>query len=226
MASQKWTNPVCLTSFRGLIKYTLMFGYKVYFNYFLWRLGIRDVLPGQIVDRKNVRECNDQFVKIDGRCLRKGVAELLKVAESKLPKGVKIKILSAHRPIAEQQKLWNNEIKNLRRSHPDATDMELHKMARWRVADPKVGGGHQTGGAVDVTLVDSRGRELDMGGKYLAFDATVKTKAVKNKNREILYRAMIDSGFVNYAYEWWHYSYGDKMWAAYKRKKYAIYGIK
>ena len=32
------------------------------------------------------------------------------------------------------------------------------------------------------------------------------------------------AGFVNYPAEWWHFSYGDKMWAAYSHKEYAIYG--
>jgi D-ala-D-ala dipeptidase len=24
---------------------------------------------------------------------------------------------------------------------------------------------------------------------------------------------MVGAGFVNYGYEWWHYSYGDRYWA-------------
>lgn len=35
---------------------------------------------------------------------------------------------------------------------------------------------------------------------------------------------MKKEGFVNYPGEWWHFSYGDQLWAAYKNKKYAIYG--
>ena len=35
---------------------------------------------------------------------------------------------------------------------------------------------------------------------------------------------MQDAGFVNYPAEWWHYCYGDKMWAAYSHEKYAIFG--
>lgn len=36
---------------------------------------------------------------------------------------------------------------------------------------------------------------------------------------------MTEEGFVNYPAEWWHFSYGDKMWAAYSYKKYAFYDI-
>ena len=36
--------------------------------------------------------------------------------------------------------------------------------------------------------------------------------------------SLINAGFVNYPAEWWHFSYGDKMWAAYGNKKSAMYG--
>lgn len=32
-------------------------------------------------------------------------------------------------------------------------------------------------------------------------------------NRLLLLKTAINSGLVNYGYEWWHYSYGDKAWA-------------
>ena len=35
---------------------------------------------------------------------------------------------------------------------------------------------------------------------------------------------MTQSGFINYPLEWWHFCYGDKMYAAYKFEKKAIYG--
>ena len=43
------------------------------------------------------------------------------------------------------------------------------------------------------------------------------------KNRKILYDAMINAGFVNYPLEWWHYSYGDRMWAAYSKRTECFY---
>ena len=42
-------------------------------------------------------------------------------------------------------------------------------------------------------------------------------------NRRFLYRIMTEAGFANYPEEWWHWSYGDNMWAANKQKSYAIY---
>ena len=48
------------------------------------------------------------------------------------------------------------------------------------------------------------------------------TEAQKH-NRQLLWQAMIDQGFVNLASEWWHYSYGDSYWAAFQSESHAIY---
>ncbi|MCC6520971.1 hypothetical protein IT403_03270 [Candidatus Nomurabacteria bacterium] len=35
---------------------------------------------------------------------------------------------------------------------------------------------------------------------------------------------MTSVGFVYYPGEWWHYCYGDRMWAVYSRRKECVYG--
>ena len=88
--------------------------------------------------------------------------------------------------------------------------------------------GHATGGAVDVILSHC-GKEVDCGGKYLSFSSATPTWS-RGLNRDqrhwrfILYKAMTDAGFVNYPLEWWHFCYGDKMYAAYKFQRRAVYG--
>lgn len=47
---------------------------------------------------------------------------------------------------------------------------------------------------------------------------------IQQKNREMLFQVMTTAGFVNYPLEWWHYCYGDKMYAAYKCLPLAQYG--
>ena len=80
---------------------------------------------------------------------------------------------------------------------------------------------HTTGGAIDVTLVDENGNELNMGTEFDSFAEESATnyfelnninREVRN-NRRILYNCMIDAGFVNLASEWWHYDFGDRHWA-------------
>lgn len=36
---------------------------------------------------------------------------------------------------------------------------------------------------------------------------------------------MTSAAFVNYPSEWWHWSYGDKYWAAMLNRPYALYGF-
>ena len=107
---------------------------------------------------------------------------------------------------------------------------ELKRRARAFCADPTSGdgGGHQTGGALDVTLYAGT-EALDMGTEIGEYNALTKTEnpsltPLQRANREILRRAMERAGFVNYPNEWWHYSYGDQMWCAYARRRKAFYG--
>ena len=102
------------------------------------------------------------------------------------------------------------------------------KMAN-RYTSPPGGSSHQYGGAVDVTLIDAQGNRLDMGtaltdyGKKVHTENSLITEG-QRQNRKLLYKAMTDAGFVNYPLEWWHYSYGDRMWAAYTLKSECFYG--
>ncbi|CAG2335316.1 dipeptidase [Burkholderia sola] len=44
------------------------------------------------------------------------------------------------------------------------------------------------------------------------------------RNRQILIDAPIRAGFTNYPSEWWHWSFGDRYWAAIQNESHAIYG--
>ncbi|WP_370276972.1 M15 family metallopeptidase [Pontibacterium sp.] len=43
-------------------------------------------------------------------------------------------------------------------------------------------------------------------------------------HRQLLQDVMGRAGFVNYAEEWWHFSYGDQLWAYVTGNPVAIYG--
>jgi D-alanyl-D-alanine dipeptidase len=100
-----------------------------------------------------------------------------------------------------------------------------------KTADPFSGGygGHQTGGAIDITLCDVHGSDLNLGTKIPEHNNKTKTKSFflqkeEFVNRNILQKAMIKAGFKNYPSEWWHFCFGDKMWAAYSWKSKCFYG--
>jgi D-alanyl-D-alanine dipeptidase len=95
---------------------------------------------------------------------------------------------------------------------------------------------HMTGAAVDVDLIREDGSRIDFG-KVLG-TATVQTdyhegraldqnhplNPAAQKVRRALYWAMLDQGFANHPYEFWHYSYGDQMWALFSGAPAALYG--
>jgi zinc D-Ala-D-Ala dipeptidase len=84
-----------------------------------------------------------------------------------------------------------------------------------------------------VTLVDSSGRELDLG---TAIDATPEQSGGRcyfaadgisreaRANRDLLARVLCREGLVNYPTELWHYSYGDRYWAVATGADAALYG--
>ena len=86
------------------------------------------------------------------------------------------------------------------------------------VADPARGSRHNRGAAVDVTLVDNNGQELEMGTGFDDFsprahlDAAGLTDAAQ-KNRKLLRDVMERHGFKPLRTEWWHYD--DADWEKY-----------
>lgn len=91
---------------------------------------------------------------------------------------------------------------------------------------------HSTGGAVDVYLLDKKsGKVVDMGEEYFDnpkpitntgyYEKMKDEELLPNQKgfrdaRRVLYNAMTSSGFVNYGYECFHYSYKDPYWACVK----------
>lgn len=210
---------------------------RVIYNYILKMIGLRDMLPGDILRSVPVRECgepmvvmkggNGLFIGPDGAICRKSVAEkLYRVANEISKKGMGLYVYELYRTPEQQQSKIQKSIEYY--SEKVSDNAELEKLLRRSTAG--VGGGHQTGGAVDLTLCTTSGTPLDMGSRYP--DKCPEMATSYNlpehirKHREILCRMMEKEGFANYPGEWWHFSYGDQLWAAYKYKRYAIYGVK
>lgn len=160
---------------------------------------------------------NTKFTK-DFR-VRGVVHEMLKKAGAALPDGYTIVVYEAFRPRKRQWELWRWMEAEMRKRHPEATDEEIYHFTREFIADPRgFGSGHQAGGAVDVSLADASGEELDMGTAVDEMNEKTHTHSPhitsqQRANREILLAAMEAGGLVNYPSEWWHYCYGDRLWA-------------
>lgn len=134
------------------------------------------------------------FYRADARpYLHPDAAERLRTAiELARPLGLRLKILDAYRPVAGQWALW--------RASPNPEF----------VAEPTGGGPHNRGVAVDLTLIDAQGRELDMGTAFdamtpLSHHGRTDVPLEAQRNRLLLLGLMTAAGFEFYANEWWHY---------------------
>lgn len=132
--------------------------------------------------------------------LRKIVAERLKEINTYLKKNhnLRLKIYDGYRPLSVQKKMW----KRL----PDDR----------YVANPSKGSRHNRGAAVDLTLIDENGNELDMGTGYDDFSNKAHWSYKKFppevlKNRNLLKEVMTKFGFETITSEWWHYDF--KGWS-------------
>ena len=163
--------------------------------------------------------------------LRKSAQTLLYKAANNLPHGYKLLVVTAYRPIWMQKELYARRMKQLAFKYPFKL---IFQYPKWKnmvnlYTSPPGGSSHQYGGATDVTVIDLVGNRLDMGTTLTDFGEKVHTEnnlitEKQRKNRKVLYDAMTKAGFVNYPLEWWHYSYGDRMWAVYSGKKECFYG--
>lgn len=196
---------------------------RVAWNVALVRLGVRKVLPREAVNRVPVEECGEPLVEWGGGWVREGVARRLEEASRRLPEGFTLVLLEGLRSPEEQERLREETRAAARAKGLEGEALE-RAVARW-VANES---GHRTGGAVDVGL-RFRGGEAFCGSRWKEFgegtasDAKVSREA--ERNRVILHRAMRAAGFANYPAEWWHFAFGDRLWAAYRGKRRAIYGV-
>jgi D-alanyl-D-alanine dipeptidase len=87
--------------------------------------------------------------------------------------------------------------------------------------------------AVDLTLADAGGRELDLGTPVDAtpeesdgacYTGAAAISAQARDNRAVLGAALTSAGLVNYPTEWWHWSFGDRYWALLTGAAAACYG--
>ena len=110
--------------------------------------------------------------------------------------GLKLKIFDAFRPTEAQWLMWNH-----------TPDPEF-------LADPRRGSPHSRGVALDLTLIERSGRELDMGTAFDAFTplshhASCAVSPQAQRNRLLLLGLMTAAGWDFYRNEWWHYQLFD-----------------
>lgn len=152
--------------------------------------------------------------------LQEEVAKMLSKAQEflkeKQPR-LSLLVLDCARPWSVQKEMWE---------HVKGTEQEQY------VASPYGGGSiHNYGAAIDVTIVDSEGKELDMGTPYdffgdksqpryeAKFSKTGELSLEQITNRAKLTQVMKQAGFIAIQTEWWHFEAFRKELVRKKYKK-------
>lgn len=113
-------------------------------------------------------------------------------------------------------------------SRPLSVQKEMYALVRGTplsvyVASGNKGGRHNYGVAIDLTIVDKDGNELDMGTPFDHFgeashlgdesrwieEGSMKPEGLKN--RQLLQSVMRTAGLIPYRKEWWHFQERESM---------------
>ncbi len=161
-------------------------------------VDVQSIIPHATIDLKYATEDNftGQIVYDFQNCrlLNEVALKLREVQDQLETMGLGLKIWDGFRPVAAQWKFW-----------------ELVPDERY-VSDPRKGGRHTRGTAVDLTLVTKEGLELEMPSLFDDFSE----KAHRNytgaseesmKNRALLQEIMESHGFIGLPTEWWHFDF-------------------
>jgi D-alanyl-D-alanine dipeptidase len=125
---------------------------------------------------------------------------LRKASELAQKKGLKLRIWDAYRPFEVQAFMADKFPEHVEKGY---------------VSHPSEGvATHVRGIAIDLTLIDKNGKDLDMGTgfdnmseqSHHGSKALSEKNKIAEKNRQILAEIMQKSGFEIYENEWWHYN--------------------
>jgi len=177
----------------------------------------------------------EQSVKKDYKYMvREAVFEKIgRISKLLDKKDKKLIIRSVWRSFAHQKLLRDRRAKIIKKEHPNKSLKEINKIVSYFIA-PEEESMHSTGGAVDALIYDLKkdcvmdfgnndGLKLELNKTCYPFHPDI-TPHVK-KNRELLISLFDKEDFVVDPKEYWHFDYGDVIWAIEKGEKYAKYDI-
>jgi D-alanyl-D-alanine dipeptidase len=180
-----------------------------------------EAVPGVSWDAKYASDDNFTGAPVDGysanrvACSQAMAEALTKARDLAAEQGLSLLVWDAARPQRAVDRFveWSQQPedgKTQAEHYPNLKKTQLFKegyIARRS--------GHTRGAAVDLTLMDSSGTPLDMGGGFDLMDekshhgAKGLTKA-QRQNRKTLKKLMAGAGLKSYEAEWWHYSLEDE----------------
>lgn len=180
---------------------------------------------------------------IPGLFLRRGVIEKLLAVNGRLAGfGLELFLFDGWRPKAVQayfHDVWMPQ--HLREQAPalSGADLQAEVEKYWSApsVDEHSPAPHETGGATDLTLRWRGGEMLWMGSLFddvtaiahrdhFERDGDVSFSDVEARaNRRLLHWVMAEEGLIGHPDEWWHFSFGDQLWARLGGFEAALYGL-
>ncbi|TXG77708.1 hypothetical protein E6P97_01120 [Patescibacteria group bacterium] len=166
----------------------------------------------------------------DAVYVRSELATRLQKAAQALPESYRLVVRAGHRPIEVQKRILIDCADDYKEEHPGTSDEKALEHARTFVNDPDLTlPPHVCGAAVDVDVLDTKtGKLLDFGSKLN--DDTEKSflyhpdlTQEQKDNRLMLVTAMLEVGLASCKPEWWHFSYGDQVWAWFYGHEQSLY---
>jgi D-alanyl-D-alanine dipeptidase len=160
---------------------------------------------------------------------RETVKNMLQLAIRVLPRQYDFVLIEAQRTFQHQLEVFEQVKNEIQKTHQGVPEEKILLLTRAMASDPRIFSLHVTGGAVDVALAKHDTMTyLDVGNLF-QHDKTAASnyQGLTDEqlyNRRLLRDVMMHVGFVNYPREWWHWSYGDKLWAHLRNQSHAIYG--
>ena len=182
--------------------------------------------------------------------LREGVLQRLLLAQDVLKSnhaGFRLAIFDAWRPISVQKFMFEysldqgciaSGVDRYEPSHEERFNRVLQEVRQFWAepsTNPDTPPPHSTGAAIDLTLSDLDGNLVNMGSSidfvgeishpnYFEHSNDPSSESfLFHQRRQCLSESMLKAGFVQHPFEWWHFSFGDQLWAWSQQKNNAIY---
>ena len=178
---------------------------------------IDQLIPDIIIDLKYAGCDNfigavvDGYEQAEALLSRPAAEALARVAADLRQQNLRIKIFDAYRPqrAVEHFLRWANSAEDHRTKAHFYPALEKPQLFEQGYLFSR--SSHSRGSTVDLTLVDERGEELDMGTIFDFFGPqswpeSADVSPRQRANRDRLQRVMQRHGFVGVREEWWHFT--------------------
>ncbi len=192
-----------------------------------------------VVDPHPYLACGADYGGRSPYYLRSGVLDRLHQAQQSLAQlrpGYRLQIFDAYRPVEVQQYMVDYTFQQVCQDQKIYQPTTVAATAIWQqvyqiwavpsfeLATPPP---HSTGAAIDLSIIDAEQQPVAMGSPIDEMSDRSQPNYFQDQpagqlfhqNRELLRQVMETAGFERHPGEWWHFSWGDQLWAWISQQK-------